>query len=313
MQIHQPGKQTELVLNAAFVRTIAFHMWHTLKQEQHPNPAALLNIWQADIQQLVRDVRHVFSVGRSTTECTQALEAVYCRIAFTDPNTLVLTTAFQSSDQGFTALPDWENLLPYALDKLMLSARKVRRQTAGLPPDSAQDQASSYAPAWQMSSPAAEPVGMQTYTQLLQSMLVLWKLAWISGCVSRAVQTPDGMTAVTTLFETIGGLCDQLKAYDESAAKGPNLPPQAEADAKAGTAEAEAEGNKQMSLMLVLLVLRTMPMMVGQWTTETDVCCKIMSALMMRSQPSTYQAVAKIIIDKGSVPKPYNIAVYAVR
>ena len=314
LQIHQPDEHTELVLNAAFARTIAFHLWHTLKQEQYPDPAALSSTWQADIQQLVRHIRDVFSVGRSTAECTKALEEVYCRIAFTDPP-LVLTTAFQPSDQGFTAVPDRENLLPYMFDKLMLSARKVRRKTAGLPPDSAQEQADSNAPVWQESGPAGGPVGMRTCTHLLQSMLVLWKLAFITGCMSRSVQTPDSRTGLTTLFETIAGLCDQLKAYDQSAAQGVTLPPQAEADAEAGTAEAEAEGNKQLSLLLVLLVLRTMPMMVGQWTTEPDVCCKIMSALMMRSQPSTYQAVAKVIVEKGRVADSLRLVavVYAVK
>ena len=309
MQLYQPDKRTELVLTAAFAPTIGFHLWHTLEQEQFPNPAALSDTWQADIQQLVCHIRDIFSVGKSTAECTKALEEVYCRIAFTDPP-LVLTTAFHPLDQGSTAVLDQENLLPYVFDKLMLSARKVRRQAAGLPPDSAQEQANASAPAWQKSGPAGEPVGMQTYTQLLQSILVLWKLAFISGCVSRTLQSPDSMTGVTTLFETIGGLCDQLKAYDQAAAQGTTLPPQAEADAEAGTAEAEAEGNKQMSLMLVLLVLRTMPNVVAYWTTEADVCCKIMSALMMTSQPSTYQAIAKVIVEKGRVAVPYAPLLY---
>lgn len=239
----------------------------------------------------------------------KALEEVYCCMVFTDPP-LVVTSAIQASDYGFTAAADPENLLLYVFDKLMLSARKVRRQLAGLPPDSAQEQARCNAAAWQRSGLAEEPDGMQTYTQLLQSMLILWKLAFVSSCVSRTVQSPDSWTGVTTLFETIGGLCDQLKAYDQAAAKGMTLPPQAEADAEAGTAEAEAEGNKQMSVMLVLLVLRTIPNTVAYWTTEADVCCKIMSALMMRSQPSTYRAVAKIIVEKGRVAISYALLLH---
>ena len=134
LQIHQAAdKCTELVLNAKFSTTLAFYTWHALKQEQYPDPAAVSAVWQADVQGLVHQFKDTFSIGRSVAECAEALEKLYCVMA--DASAL-LTAPFQPS-QGFTTVPDQEELLRYVVDKLMVSAKKIRRQSVGLPPDSA--------------------------------------------------------------------------------------------------------------------------------------------------------------------------------
>lgn len=296
-------KHEELVLNAKFADTIAFYIWNTLKWEQYPDPAALANAWQADALELVQHFSDIFSVGRSAAECAEALEKAYCHIAFTDPPVL-LAKPFKPS-QGFTAVPDRQELLRYALDKLMLSARKIRRQSEGLPPESTQENDHHTSAAWQASN--ADSIGsqansMQMHTNLLQSMLVLWKLAWIAGCVSWTVQTRETHTAISCIMAALAGLCDQLKRYDESAISGvTSFPPQA---GTTGAAEAAAKREferKSLSLMLVMMVRQTLPAVVGAESLEADVCIIIMSALMMRSQPSTYQAVARAIVAKGTV------------
>ena len=299
---HGNGKHPELVLNAKFADTIAFYILNTLKSEQYPDPAALANAWQADMQELVQHFRDLFSVGRSPAECAEALEKAYCHIAFTDPPVL-LTKPFKPS-QGFTTVPDRQELLRYALDKLMISARRIRRQSQGLPPEPTQEGAphsTASTQAFDANSTGTQQNSMQTYTQLLQSMLVLWKLAWVAGCVSKTVHTSDTHTAITTIMEAIALLCDQLRKYDHSVSCG-----LASSAPQAGTteeAEAAAKGvgerNKSLSLMLVMLVKQTLPAVVGGETPEADVCLKMMSALMMRSQPATYQAVARAIVAKG--------------
>lgn len=296
-------KQAELILNAKFADTIAFYIWNTLKWEQYPHPAALAKVWQANVLELVQQFRHIFSVGRSAAECAEALEKAYCHIAFTDPPVL-LTKPFKPS-QGFTAVPDRQELLRYALDKLMVSARKIRRQSEGLPPESTQNKDHTSA-AWQASN--ADSIGgqansMQTYTNLLQSMLVLWKLAWIAGCVSWTVQTRETHTAISCIMTALAGLCDQLKRYDQAAVCGvASSPPPAGTTGEAqAAAKREFERNKSLSLMLVMMVRQTLPAVVGAESLEADVCISIMSALMMRSQPSTYQAVARAIVAKGTV------------
>ena len=305
LQVHQGASSgTELVLSAWFAQTIAFYIWHRLKQEQYPDSAALSFEWQDTVQQLVHHFKDVFSVGRSAAECAAALEKLYCHIASTGPLVL-LTTPFRPS-QGFTAVPKPEEVLRYAVDKLMVSARKIRRQDACLPPESAEEEG-SYPAFWQSSdvdSTASQLTGVvqtQTDTCLLQSILVLWKLAWIAGCLSRTVQTPETDIVTKTLFYSIGGLSEKLKTYDRLAAEGlTGFPPQAATNTEAGTTGTEAESNKQLSLMLVTLIKDTVPVVMGSDNPDR-VRFHVMSALMMKSQPATYQAVAKAIVAGGRV------------
>ncbi|KAL3131853.1 hypothetical protein ABBQ38_007566 [Trebouxia sp. C0009 RCD-2024] len=309
LQIHSDTQQTfqysELVLTARFTITIPFYAWHTLKQEEYPDPAALAVAWQTDIQQLVQHLQDLFSIDRSEAESAEAMDKACCQVAFTEGADL-LTTPFRPS-QGFTDVPAQQELLRYVSDKLMPSARRIRHQLEGLPPDSAQGENYPVVAAWQAANTDNKDSGMQTYTCLLQSMLLLWKLAWTAINVSGTEQTPATETAITTIIEAVGGLCDQLKRYDQAAVDGATFsPPQAAMTGDTGAAaeqdaKKQAERHKSLSLMLLILVKRVLPLVVKGKTPEADVCCKIMSALMMKSQPSIYQAVAQAIVAKGRV------------
>ena len=305
LQIHQAGgKHSELVLSATFAETIAFHTWYTMKTEQYPDPAALKAAWQADVFEVAHHIRIIVSVGRSHAECAQALEKLYTHIAFTDPPALLITP-FRPS-HSFTDVPQSQDLLRHVLDRLMVTARRVRQQSTGLLSVSEQAEDSQVAAFWMHSEAISidtQESDMQIHSRLLQSMLLAWKLAWIAGCVSRTVQTPDTMTAITTLFEALEGLCGQLKGYDQSA-NDADISSSAQAESPAGGRsawQAEAERNMGLSLVLVSLVKETFPAVIGGETPEADVCCKIMSALMVTSLPSIYQAVAKTIVARGAL------------
>ena len=274
-----------------------------MKREQYPDPSALKAAWQADVFEVAHHIRSIVGVGKSSAECAQALEKLYTHIAFTDPPALLVP--FRPS-QSFTDVPKPQDLLRHVLDRLMVTARRVRQQSTGLLSVSAQAEDSQVAAFWMNSeavSKDSQESDMQTHSRLLHSMLLAWKLAWIAGCVSRTVQTPDTMTAITTLFEALEGLCGQLKSYDQSAHDAVTSS-SAQAESHAGdrrAQHAEAERNMGLSLVLVSLVKETLPAVFGGETPEADVCCKIMSALMVASTPSIYRAVAKTIVARGTV------------
>ena len=313
LQVHQENKETcqysDLVLTARFVATIPFYAWYSLQQEEYPDPAALATAWQADVQGLVRRLQDVFSIGRSEAETAEAMVKACCHVAFTE-GTGLLTTPFKPA-KGFTDVPAQQELQRSLLDKLMLSARYIRRKSEGLPPESAQGEDYPVFAAWQASDADSKDSGMK-YTRLLQSMLLLWELAWTAMNVSATAQTPESETAITTLIEAVGGLCDRLKRYDQAADdRATTCPPQTvtteEAGAAAKTAaeiqaEIQTERHKSLSLMFLISVKRRLPLVVDGQTPEAEVCCNIMSALMMKSQPSIYQAVAKAIVAKGEIP-----------
>ena len=275
-----------------------------MKEEQYPHPAALKAAWQADVLEVAHQIRAIVSVGRSAAECAEALEKLYTHIACTDPPAL-LTAPFRPS-HGFTDVPHSQDLMRHVMDKLIVSARRVRQQPTDLLPVSAQAEDGQTATSWQNSQAASmdsQDSDMQTHSCLLQSMLLAWKLAWTAGCVSRTVQTPDTMTAINILFEALEGLCGQLKRWDQSGNR-EVAASSAQAERPAGDWRfwyAEAGRNRDLSHLLVDLVKETFPVVIGGETPEADVCCKIMSALMVTSLPSTYQAVAKAIVTRGKL------------
>ena len=307
MQIHDEISEcTELIVTARFAATIGFYTWLTLGRQHYPDPAALSSAWQADVQRAVQQLQNNVTIGRSEADSFEAMDKAFCQLAFSDAQEVLATPVFKPS-QDVTNAPAQQELLRYVLDQLMPSASHISCQSAGLPPDTAQGEDYTVA-AWQASDADNQHSGVQTYTRLLHSMLLLWKLAWTALRVSDTEHTCETDTAIATLIQAVGGLCDQLKRYDQAAVEGmTSAPPQAvtteEARAAAKKeAERAAERNKSLSLMLVILVKRTLTSVVNGPTPEADVCCNIMSALMMKSQPSIYQAVAKAIVAKGEIP-----------
>ena len=121
------------------------------------------------------------------------------------------------------------------------------------------------------------------------------------------MQTADTMTANTILFNAIGGLCDQLTRYDQSPVDPGNcFPPQAMPMEEAlAAAKEEADSNLALPHLLLVLVKETLPSVIGGNIPEADVCCKIISALMMNSQPPISQTVAGILFAGGIVATPH--------
>ena len=139
---------------------------------------------------------------------------------------------------------------------------------------------------------------------LLHSALVLFKLGWLPGCLSDSTQTAATATALGTIFDALGCLATELQDYDQAI-----LDAMAAVCCKAGvtiTSQSElgaatdfADQNMVVSLMALGLLLQLLPVVVMRKTQEANACLELMSALMMKSRPATYLALAKRLAEPG--------------
>ena len=130
----------------------------------------------------------------------------------------------------------------------------------------------------------------------MHSMQLLLKIAWAAGCSSAATETSSCADGVKALWGALRGLCLQFKEDDQAAL---------DDTASLSTSDAVTykteffEVDKYLALMLALQVLHLLPSAIGRAGEPADTFCFLLSALMVKSRRSVYQAVAKLIIEHG--------------
>ena len=104
--------------------------------------------------------------------------------------------------------------------------------------------------------------------------------------MSGSVHTDASRTAMAAMFDALASLAEQLEKHDQAAL-----------DASIDL----MDQNMMVSQMVMMLVLQLLPAVAMCETREADACLQVLSALMMKSRSRTYLAIAKHIIQTGSL------------
>ena len=118
LQIDLSVTDGSIKLQAIIRPTLAFRVWHALKQEQYPAPQRLAAIWHHDIVQYVEQLRIITFDGAPDSDSDSVLENACVDIACASGLKLL-----PEPSHDHASLP--EEVLQQALSKLMSSARQV--------------------------------------------------------------------------------------------------------------------------------------------------------------------------------------------
>ena len=287
-----------LTLTAAVAPTIAFYIWHSLQRERYPDPAAVVDAWQADIQLQCQRFSEVFSRSKPAADAYKTLGAQYLQILFLDPRA-VLSEPLQP-DTAFMPTSEPHEVMRLMLDQLMVSARSIRCQTesqTSCEPTTAEHVDAVLQQSGSNAKPDTKHHMLSPLTRLLHSMGILQKMLWIGGCVP-ARDHPNCTAAVVALSHVLTGLCKELKDFDH-AVMNASASLHASDAANLAALQSEAEHNRMIATLLAREATTWLPKGLQYEGGFPDSFLVLLSALMVKSCKPVYQDVGTVIITKG--------------
>ena len=283
------GQSKTLNFTAIFDAILAFHVWHTLKGGPYPDPRQLAASWQSQLLKQVQCTRESLGRSRATADCSRATEEAYAGLVGLKSQA-VLSLPLQTGCALTDSRTKAQDILLYALEQLMVSARSISHPSESSELDSSDE-----------IDAALKLSGPHAHTALLQGLAIALKLGGIVLCLGLSAQTRDNQLAIGCIWAAIAGLHDRLRSHASFDKFFGPLPPQ-RATTAARAPVTEAQDIVVASVTVSRIVLAVLKKVLRQASRHAAICCHVLLVLLTQSQMRVCHAVAAHIAQSGDSP-----------